>query len=250
MKKIIALVIGLPILTFVLAYAQPAPNQSTMPPANQTGRYVWVRVTNSLPKFDLKFPGGTPEQLVKAIEKATDKPLNTVIPDDCRDLKIPPFSVRDVTVAQLFEALYRASITSGHYLYQNADSNAAYLALTNSYGFRTDGMPNENSIWYFYWNNEATPQKVISATVCQFYQLSPYLQAGYSVDDITTGVETAWKMLGVTEPPALSYHKETKVLIAVGEKYYVNLIGDVLKQLSQGKPKGKPSDSQAEKSGK
>jgi hypothetical protein len=52
----------------------------------------------------------------------------------------------------------------------------------------------------------------------------------------------------VTKPPTLSYHKDTKVLIAVGEKDKVDLIGDVLKQLSQGKPKEKPANGQIEKS--
>ena len=65
----------------------------------------WFSATNSLPKFDLDFAGGTPKDLVKAVEKATGKPLNTVIPDEYADLKIPAVSVKNVTVAQLFEVL-------------------------------------------------------------------------------------------------------------------------------------------------
>jgi hypothetical protein len=55
-------------------------------------------------------------------------------------------------------------------------------------------------------------------------------------------------MLGVTKPPEITYHKDTKVLIAVGEEDKVNLIGDVLKQLSQGKPREKSANKQTEKS--
>jgi hypothetical protein len=67
------------------------------------------------------------------------------------------------------------------------------------------------------------------------------------VDDITTAVETGWKMFGVTNPPQVSYHKDTKVLIAVGEQDKVNLIGDVLKQLST-TPKEKSNDKDSAKS--
>ena len=53
-------------------------------------------------------------------------------------------------------------------------------------------------------------------------------------------------MLGVTKPPEITYHKDTKVLIAVGEEDKVNLIGDVLKQLSTA-PKEKSNDKGLDK---
>jgi hypothetical protein len=51
------------------------------------------------------------------------------------------------------------------------------------------------------------------------------------VDDITTAVETGWKMLGETSPPTISFHKDTKLLIAVGEPSKLELIDAVLKAL-------------------
>jgi hypothetical protein len=54
-------------------------------------------------------------------------------------------------------------------------------------------------------------------------------------------------MLGVTKPPEITYHKDTKVLIAVGEEDKVNLIADVLKQLST-TPKEKSNDKGSGKS--
>jgi len=227
------------------------------------GCQVWVEPTNSLPKFDLDFPGGTPEQLVKAIEKATDKPLNAVIPDDCKDLKIPAFSVKKVTVAQLFQALKQASKKNERFIVLDprersiGGNGSDVYSYTSQYGFKTEGVPTENSIWCFYWDrgngdrgNPYAPWEVLSSTVCNFYQLEPYLEAGYKVDDITTAVETAWKMFGVTNPPAISYHKDTKVLIVVGKQDEVNLVGDILKQLSTEKPKDRSANSQTEKSGK
>jgi len=201
--------------------------------------YVLVKATNSLPKFDLDFPGGSPKDLVGAIEKASDRPINAVIPDEYARLQMPALQVKNVTVSQVFEALKQASQKSERFIVldpRDATTKGqtdTWYKYTSNYGFRTEGTPAENSIWYFYWDrgDERAPWQVISSTVCKFYQLGPYLEAGYTVDDITTAAETAWRMLGVTNTPAISYHKDTKVLIAVGDEDKVVLIGDVLKQL-------------------
>jgi hypothetical protein len=159
-------------------------------------------------------------------------------------------------VAQLFEALAQASQKNERFTVLDprersiGGNGSDVYRYASHYGFKTEGVPTENSIWYFYWDrgDERASWQVLSSTVCKFYQLEPYLEAGYTVDDITTAVQTGWKMLGVTKPPEITYHKDTKVLIAVGEEDKVNLIGDVLKQLSQGKPKEKSANGQTEKS--
>jgi len=248
MKRIIVFAVGLSVLAFVLAYAQPAPSfpraprPSPLPPESNSGHVVWVEPTNSLPKFDLDFAGGTPKDLVRAIERVTDKPLNVIIPDDCNDLKIPAFAVKNVTVAQLFETLKQVSKKTERYMLERPDNNWGFEERTSMYGFNTVGTPDENSIWYFYKEGEPGGYEIISATFCRFYQLSPYLDAGYKVDDITTAVETAWKMLGATNLPTMSYHKDTKVLIVTGEAFKVFLVGDVLKQLPTEKPKEKSGE--------
>lgn len=258
MKKHLILLLGALILSSNLMSAQPVgmppsgpgptpqfgPGQISQPPDG----YILVKVTNSVTKFDLDFPGGTPNDLVKAIEKVTDKSLNTIIPNEYADFKIPAFSVKNVTVDQLFEVLKQESEKGGRYAIDNVDGVGTYPEERNSeYGFSTVGTPNDNSIWYFSWDGEPGPFQRLSAITCKFYQLSPYLDAGYKVDDITTAVDTAWKMLGVTNTPTLSYHKDTKLLIAVGESDKVDLIGDVLKQLST-TPKGKSDDKDLPKS--
>jgi hypothetical protein len=65
--------------------------------------------------------------------------------------------------------------------------------------------------------------------------LGPYLET-YKVEDITTAVQTGWKMLGDPSPPTLNFHKDTKLLIAVGELERLKLIDSVLAELS-GDPK-------------
>ncbi len=67
---------------------------------------------------------------------------------------------------------------------------------------------------------------------CQFYNLEPFLKT-YSVEDITTAIQTGWKLLGEENIPTLNFHKDTKLLIAVGQAEKVALIAQVLQQLTQ-----------------
>ena len=247
MKKYLLLLLGASILSFKLASAQPVNGSPVISPPDG---YVLVKVTNSLVKFDLDFSGGTPKDLVKAVEKTIGKPLNTVVPDNCAGLKIPAVSVKNVTVAQLFEALRLGSKATHRYdVIDPYTGSGGYNERTSTFGFQTEGVPNENSIWFFIKEgDDSGPFISVAPTVCKFYQLAPYLEAGYKVEDITTAIETAWKMLGVTKLPEISYHKDTKVLIAVGDADKVHLIGDVLDQLSKGKLKEKSNDKDLPKS--
>jgi hypothetical protein len=213
----------------------------------QNARHIPPRVpsttdssTNSLPRFDLDFPGGTPKDLVKAIEKASGKPLNAIIPTEDANLKMPPISVKNVIAPELFQALEQVSLQAAMY----RTGMNTYQTYKLASGFRTLDTPTENSVWYFFV--EKPPGAPISPKICQFYKLAPYLDAGYKVDDITTAVETAWKMLGETNTPNISYHKDTRLLIAVGEPDQLNLIQNALRQLVIPKDKS-ANESNAEK---
>jgi hypothetical protein len=243
MKKYLLLLLGGPILSFNLAFAQPvnlSGLSSPMPPAEKdSGDYIWVRTTNLLTKFDLDFTGGTPQDLVKAIEKATHKTLNVIIPEENADLKIPAVSVKNVTVVELFQVLEGNSAHDERFVWrdysksQNGDTvsvPSSWYDKRFGYGFKTAGEPSDGSIWYFY-SDRPIVEIEGAQKECRFYQLGTYLDAGYKVEDITTAVETGWKMLGITNPPEISYHKDTRVLIAVGEADKVGLIGDILNQL-------------------
>ena len=248
MKIPTCLAAGLLALVLTPVLAQPVVPGNERPLTTKDLAVFLANSTNSLPRFDLDFPGGTPKALVKAIEKSTDRPLNAVIPDAYADFKICAIKVKNVTVPQLFEALKQASKKVERYMIDRPDNNWYFEEREAMYGFNTTGAPDENSIWYFYREGEPEAYQTISATVCHFYQLSPYLDAGYKVEDITTAIGTAWKMLGTTKPPEISYHKDTKVLIVVGEADKIRVVDNVLGQLSQGKPKEKPANGQTEKS--
>jgi len=187
----------------------------------------------ALTKFNLDFPGGTPKELVAAIEKAMGKPINVIIPDEDAATKLPPLKLNEVTFSQLSDTLRVGSTKTEYILVRNGGGGGSSQGVETGYYFRTtDDRPTDNSVWFFRVTKkpEQPPQPPVEK-VCQFYSLSPYLDRGFTVDDITTAIQTGWKMAGVTPTPVLNYHKETKMLIAFGEPYNLQTIQQVLQTL-------------------
>jgi hypothetical protein len=250
MKKYL-LLLSIAILPLHPAMAQPV-NWSALPADRPLTKAdlekALAPVSNPLPRFDLDFPGGTPGDLVKDIEKATGKRLNTIIPAENAAVKLSALSVRNVTVAELFDALIQATTKQERFAWtdyvnvnrepQTGSPVTFYFDWTIRDGFRTDGTPTENSIWSFCCDRPSQVQH--DPVLCRFYQLAPYLEAGYRVEDITSTIDTGWKMLGITQRPEITYHKDTKVLIAVGHADKLKTIDDVLKQLKTEKSSEKP----------
>ena len=169
-----------------------------------------------------------------AIEKAMGRPLNVIVPEELAPTKLPALKMSGVTVPQLFQALTAASrkseaVVSG----LNPYGPQSYQIATTGFGFRqgSEGKPTDDTIWYFYVEKPTLPPVLSTAKVCHFYSLAPYLDRGYTVDDITTAIETGWKMMGDTTTPEISFHKDTKLLIAVGEPSKLETIDAVLKAL-------------------
>jgi len=100
---------------------------------------------------------------------------------------------------------------------------------------RLPGAPaaSDNSVWYFHVEKPVEPPVILPEKTTEYYSLAPYLDRGFTVDDITTAIQTGWKMSGQTALPELNYHKETKLLIAFGEPAKLVAIDDVLKTLPQ-----------------
>src|SRR6267378_1535951 len=67
------------------------------------------RPPDSLAKFDLDFKGGHPQDLIAAIQKATGKPMNVLIPDEYTNVILPELKMKNVNAEQLFNALSEAS---------------------------------------------------------------------------------------------------------------------------------------------
>ena len=193
-------------------------------------------------KFNLDFGGGTPQQLVAAIEKATGEPLNAIISKQDEEMTLPALKMRQVTVEDLFNAIAQGSrrmemFVTGTY-FSGGTTVPQYSQKETSFGFRKVG-----NVWVFF--SEKVPPPVDTTTVkTRFYQLHPYLEQS-SIEDITTAIQTAWKMMGEYKPPRipnratdLKFHKETGLLIAVGDPNQVQVIDDVLTALRPELAKG------------
>jgi hypothetical protein len=245
------MILGGLLITCELTLGQQPPQ--ALPVANvRPGAAVVPRAAtdDSLTRFNLDFPGGTPEELVRAIERASGKPLNAIISNEHANLQLPPLRMSSVTVPALFQALEMASAktemyATGTQFGQGFGSGVQtlYSQFNSSYGFQTQGPLSDDSVWYFVYRKQP---RVEAPKTCRIYNLAPYLES-YKVEDVTTAIQTGWKMLGETNAPTISYHKDTKLLIAVGEQSKLGLIDDVLRQLSNPASKSdvKPSPPKA-----
>jgi hypothetical protein len=198
---------------------------------------VYKNQPNDLTKFNIDFPGGTPRELVAAIQKAIKRPLNAIIPEEFTDTKLPPLKMNDVDVSELFHALELASRKSEPYVTTTTSGAIrSFQQKVTGYGFKTDGNISNDSIWYFHV--ETIPGPIVNPPekISRFYPLAPYLDRGLNIDDITTAVKTAWVMLGESSPPTISFHKDTKLLIAVGAPEKLQVIDQALAALKPDAP--------------
>lgn len=230
MKKLLVLLAGFALIVCPLTFAQPS---APLPPSALNS------AASKLTKFSLDFPGGTPGELVIAIQKAMGRPLNVVIPVEHAGWRLPPLKMSGINVMQLFSALEVAGPRRQIVGRQQIDS---------SYSFRTNQALalDDDSVWSFYVNTQPLPPKVV-----RFYLLTPYLEAGLTVDDITTAIQTSWRMLEDKDSPTLSFHKETKMLIAVGDYSGLETIDLALKTLDAIRnkaPAPKPAEEKKTKS--
>jgi hypothetical protein len=179
----------------------------------------------SLTKFDLDFKGGHPKELIGAIQKATGKPMNVLIPDEYTNVTLPELKMKNVNAQQLFNALSEASRKTEY----ATNPDGTHSTFSSAYLFHTSGgVLNDDTIWSFYVQN---PKILPPSKICRFYALGPYLDWGVSIDDITTAIKTGSKMLGESDEPTMSFHKDTRLLIAVGETSRLDIIDSVLKAL-------------------
>jgi len=239
MKKSLCLAASLLALNLTPVFGQPNGMPPSGPNFAQLRNTIVLQANGSpqneppaLTKFNLDFPGGTPKELVAAIEKAMGKPLNAIIPTEDADVQMPPLKLNEVTFPQLSDTLKIGSFKPEYVLLREKRPGfpSPYDSVETGYYFRTtDDRPTDNSVWFFYVKK--VPVTPPTEKICRFFPLAYYLNRGFTVDDITTAVQTGWKMSGETATPELSYHKETKMLIAFGEPAKLNTIQNVLESL-------------------
>ena len=148
MKPMIAILLGAALLNVPVASGQ-----ATAQPTRGVGVTRAPAVEPpQLTKFDLDFPGGTPKELLKAVEKGLGKPLNAIVAGGCTDVKLPALKMVNVDSQQLFEAL---SLASREMLLAPVPGGSGLRyeqrGVKSMYGFSTQGPPSDDAVWYFYY---------------------------------------------------------------------------------------------------
>ncbi|MEO5958364.1 MAG: hypothetical protein ABIR80_04565, partial [Opitutaceae bacterium] len=166
MKTLLCLLLCLSPFLTRSAFSQPQPQHF------QTPAEV-AEAERKLTRFNLDFPGGTPGELVAAIQKGMGRPVNVVIPTEHINARLPALKMSGVTLPDLFRALSEAGRTVVNR--PQRDGSVAPVGLHS--WFRTAGVPHDDAVWYFYV--EVNGNYVIEpAKVSRFYLLTPYLETG------------------------------------------------------------------------
>src|SRR5438552_19147364 len=86
------------LFTLPMAFAQQS-SPGNLPPRRP------VITSEPLVKFDLDFRGGTPKELAAAMQEASGRPLNVIVPQEFAEAKLPALKMKNVDVQQLVDAL-------------------------------------------------------------------------------------------------------------------------------------------------
>lgn len=231
-KSIILICISSALLSLSVFGQTNSPHHSSPANTNLTSLSAVERAPEI--RYNLDFKGGTPQQLVKAIEESSGKPINVIIPEEDGNILIPPLKMTLVTTEELFDAIKKSSYRSITYYLTDQSSN--FLRGSSSYGFESDGKGN-NRVWYFKVQKPSTAPTEKRPGICHFYQLKPYLK-NYKIEDIITAIQTGWSMankgMPYSQPITLKFLPETGLLIAVGKEKDHALIEQVIKELRGG----------------
>src|SRR6476646_5808736 len=104
MKNPLPLATGLLTVCFATLSAQVQPVPANPEPLTPFPQQRPAELT----RFSLDFSGGTPKALVAAIQQATGKALNAIVPDEYAEMKIPALKMSNVNAQELFSALEQA----------------------------------------------------------------------------------------------------------------------------------------------
>ena len=205
--------------TFFATANTPAQQPDASPEAAATATPQAKPVQPEWVRMNIDFAGGEPADLLAAIKKASNQTPNVLIHPDARNVTIPPFKLRDVSAAQIFIAL-------------NTLSEPPF---TNGY-WKAAPLP-DGEIWTLTRPHTASqkidPTTGIPVTLknCKVLNLTMVL-GDYSVDDVTTAMKGAWDLLNSSETPVVKFHKDTKLLMIVGDDRQLMVANDVLRELS------------------
>lgn len=105
----------LTMLGSLLLAAGAAGQTATLGPSTPSVTQATPKVTvpdAPLKQFDLAFPGGTPSQLVRAVEQAFGTSLNVIISPEAAAMQLPAVRIKGIIASQSSQALQSATLQS------------------------------------------------------------------------------------------------------------------------------------------
>ncbi|MCF3648655.1 polysaccharide biosynthesis/export family protein [Synoicihabitans lomoniglobus] len=167
-------------------------------------------------RFDINFPGGSAHALVEMLQEVSGEPVNAFIPATASPFVLPPLSYRNVTVEEVLAPLR---------WFQNVAILHDGVIKSQREGYEW-GL--DRGIWVM--------QVQTVTNVPDIFEVEPVnirrLLAHYSIDDLTTAVDSAWKLQGAPSESALLFHPETSLLILKGRRLDLETARKVLQNLA------------------
>jgi hypothetical protein len=174
------------------------------------------------PKFSIDFPGGTPGALIDFLKEAIGTTPNIMVAQSLEDVRLPAFKLQEVTLEDLFLALNGIASENIGARWQLSGSREPIWVLnpTPPSGFDANIDPLTGQ-----------PTALARRREVRVVPIGNFLSE-YTVDDITTSIQTAWAMMPEESKAQLKFHKDTNLLIAVGTRTQLDLLNQVLGALS------------------
>ncbi|MEM1223578.1 MAG: hypothetical protein AAGH40_12550 [Verrucomicrobiota bacterium] len=162
-----------------------------------SGALLGTEEKSNIDRFNLDFPGGSAQELIAAISAASGTPVNAFIPEDADQFTMPPLKYYNITVSDILLSLRY----SGHAFYKSQSFSVGY-----DWSFR-------NNIWVL--DVQAVPD--LPPQDLGSFRVEPFsiaaLMEVYTIDAITTTIDSAWKLNGASDQNELMFHPETKILL-------------------------------------
>ncbi len=207
------------------AFAQPPATQGQPQPVPGAAQSPFGSRSKQSKTFDVTFAGGTLEQYIETLRAASkDTPVNVMLSDDVRDVRIPKVTLRGVSVFTAISALEKVSRSTGGSLsvsdYSNEGDDVIYSIRSNNAGVQQypGGTPGSRLVVSL---SNLVPADLDAAKRDE--RLSVVLSA----------IEAALR-LGreeKSEVPAIALHKETGLLMVLGSSEDRQTVVSVLSEM-------------------
>lgn len=215
------------VLSPIVAAQQPASPPTLNAPTPAPSASPFGGKSREAKTFDVTFSGGTLEQYIEALRAASkDEPVNVMLSDDVRDVRIPKVNLRGVSVFTAISSLEKVSRSTGGALsvsdFRNEGNDVIYSIRSSHVGVQAYQQGVGNSRLVTSLSNLVTAD--LDAAKRE-ERLSVVLSA----------IEAALRLgrPDNAEAPAVALHKESGLLMVLGSAEDRQTVESVLNELQQ-----------------